>query len=250
MIDEGEWKTPPKSARLLSGEVHLWRIRINLLVDGIHQFLKYLSDDERSRMNRFRFEKDQKRYAITHACLRDIISRYLCTSPDMITFSSGTFGKPEVSNPDLVEPLQFNLSQSEDLALVAVASDRKVGVDVERIKQDVPIENISRRFFSPKEVDSILSLPIESQTAAFFACWTRKEAYLKARGEGLSIPLNQFDVSVAIDEPAILIDTVWDKVELSRWTFQHLTPAPGYFGALVVEGSDWELHKLDWKDDN
>jgi 4'-phosphopantetheinyl transferase len=250
MIDEGDWKSPPKSARLLTSEVHLWRIQINLFTDRIHQFLTYLSKEERSRMNRFRFEKDQNRFAITHACLRDILSRYLSTSPNLVTFSSGTYGKPEISNLDLMEPLQFNLSQSEDLALVAVASERKVGVDVERVKKDIPIENISRRFFSSIEIDSILSLPVESQTAAFFSCWTRKEAYLKARGEGLSIPLNQFEVSVSTDEQPILIDTVWDKVESSRWTFRHLTPAPDYFGALVVEGSNWDLYRWDWIENN
>lgn len=246
MIDQGEWKTPPAGIRLLPGEVHLWRIRLNSLIDKRHRFEENLSDDERSRMNRFRFQKDQERFTITHACLRDILSRYLSISPDMVRFKTGPFGKPEVSSSMTLEPIQFNLSQSEEVALVAVALGREVGIDVERIKNDVQTANISRRFFSRFEVDSILALPVESQTAAFFACWTRKEAYIKARGEGLSIPLNKFSVSISLEERPILVDTDRDKSELSRWTFRHLTPAPGYFGALVVEGSEWELHQWDW----
>jgi 4'-phosphopantetheinyl transferase len=116
-----------------------------------------------------------------------------------------------------------------------------VGVDVERIRPKVAQEKIAERFFSPREVTLLRALPAPLQATAFFACWTRKEAYIKATGEGLTLPLDQFDVSLVPGEPAALLRTAWDPQEAARWALQDLAPAPGYRAAVAVAGHDWRL---------
>jgi 4'-phosphopantetheinyl transferase len=123
-----------------------------------------------------------------------------------------------------------------------------VGIDLEYIRSDLQVEQLAERFFSRREIATLRTLPPEVQRQAFFLCWTRKEAYLKARGEGLSLPLDQFDVSLIPGEPAALLSTQRDPYEVSRWSLQELTPAPGYAAALAVEGHGWGLACWQWPD--
>jgi 4'-phosphopantetheinyl transferase len=123
-----------------------------------------------------------------------------------------------------------------------------VGIDLERIRFDLAVLEIAERFFSRRELAMLRALPTELQREAFYRCWTRKEAYIKARGEGLSLPLDQFDVSLAPGEPAAVLGTQHDPSEASRWSLRELTPAPGYFAALAVEGHDWGLTCWQWPD--
>jgi 4'-phosphopantetheinyl transferase len=123
-----------------------------------------------------------------------------------------------------------------------------VGIDLEYIRSDLAVEQIAERFFSRREIATLRALPIDLRTYAFFLCWTRKEAYIKARGEGLSLPLDQFDVSLIPGEPAALLNTQRDLYEVSRWSLQELTPAPGYAAALAVEGHGWHLACWQWPD--
>jgi 4'-phosphopantetheinyl transferase len=136
--------------------------------------------------------------------------------------------------------LRFNASNSHGLALFAVSCGRELGTDVERIRADVASDQVAERFFSPGEVAVLRSLPNHLQTTAFFHCWM-KEAYIKAHGEGLSIPLDQFDVSLAPGEPPALLSTQQDPVEASRWRLEELNPGPGYMAARAVEGHNWKL---------
>jgi 4'-phosphopantetheinyl transferase len=137
--------------------------------------------------------------------------------------------------------LRFNLSHSQDLALYAVTSNREVGVDLEYIQRDFDTRQIAERFFSTREIAALHALPANLQTESFFRCWTRKEAYVKARGEGLSLPLEQFDVSLSPDDPAALLNVAGNPAEVSRWSLRELTPAPGYMAAIAVEGKDLSL---------
>jgi 4'-phosphopantetheinyl transferase len=148
------------------------------------------------------------------------------------------------------EPIHFNLSHSHRLALLAVARDREVGVDIEYLRVDVATEPLAEHFFSPQEVAALRALPDGLQAEAFFAAWTRKEAYIKARGRGLTSPLDQFAVSLSPGEPAKLLWVQGDDQEASRWSLRRLDPGPGYAGALAAESDDWALAFWQWMDED
>jgi 4'-phosphopantetheinyl transferase len=204
-----------------------------------------LSAGERDRAGRFYFEKDRKHYIMARGQLRVILSRYLDTNPDQLRFRSNPYGKPGLTGLSGMEWLTFNVSHSGGLALYAVAHSRRVGIDLERIREDVSCDLLARRFFSARENDALHALPPEAKTKAFFDCWTRKEAYIKGRGEGLSIPLEQFDVSLGPGEPAKLLGNRLHPDDVSRWSLQEITLAPGYAAAVAVEGRDWRITCFD-----
>jgi len=191
-----------------------------------------LSADERERAARFRIERGADRYAVGRGALRMLLGRYTGTEPGALVFQYNGFGKPELTGSDVC----FNLSHSHDIALVAVARGRAVGVDVERIREQVMIDRIAERFFASGEARAVAALPPDRQVRAFFNCWTRKEAWIKARGEGLSIPLNSFEVTLAPGEPARLVATRPDEEEASRWTLRDLPCGPEFAAALAVAG--------------
>ncbi len=176
----------------MKDEVHIWRI--DLAKPGNEQLL---SADERDRANRFRFAMHRNRYISGRATLRIILGRFAGTAPERLTFEYTQFGKPFL--PD--SRIRFNLSHSEDLAVLAVTFDREIGVDVERIQQQKDLLDIAERFFAVPEREALRSLPVSDRAAGFYRCWTRKEAYIKARGDGLSLDLNSFVVSLLPQEP-------------------------------------------------
>lgn len=225
----------------------VWRAWLDLPDVSLKRSETYLSEDELKRAARFHFQADQNRFIAAHACLRDVVARYLHLVPGQLSFSQGPYGKPSIVGIPGGQKLAFNLSHSHSLGLVAIVWGGQVGVDVERIRPGVSVRAIARRFFSPREVDELLALPTEMQETAFFNCWTRKEAYIKARGQGLSLPLDSFDVSLAPGEPAALKDTRHDSPAAARWTLRHLEVGPGYAAALVVEGQALEVRLWDWK---
>lgn len=225
---------------LSPGEVHLWQAWLDLSPDKIRLLEGLLSNDELERARRFHFQRHRQQFVARRGMLRMIIGAYLSAEPESLRFSYSEFGKPDLALPLQSDGLLFNLSSSGGLALYAFAQRRQVGVDVEKVRQDFEHERIGR-FFSLREQSALLSLPAEQRAQAFFNCWTRKEAFIKAHGEGLSLPLDQFDVSIASGDEARLLATRFDPGEAERWTLQHLSPAPGYVGALAVEGSGWQL---------
>jgi 4'-phosphopantetheinyl transferase len=166
--------------------------------------------------------------------LRAILGRYLGSDPRRLRFHSNHYGKPSLAEP--AGWLRFNLSHSGGLALVAVTLDHELGVDVEQVRADLAGLSIAEQFFSPAEVATLRALPEPDRLQAFFNCWTRKEAFVKARGEGLSFPLKRFDVSLAPGEPAALLATHDDPAEAGRWTLHALSPGPGYVAAVAVYG--------------
>ena len=174
-----------------------------------------------------------------------LLGRYLDVPPETLSFDYGLFGKPRLTG--LKTPMQFNASHSGDILLIAITLDRAVGIDVERIRSNLAVLEIAERFFSPLERGALAALPDALRIDAFFDCWTRKEAYIKARGKGLSLPLNGFDVAFVPSEPAKLLATRPDAAEACRWRLCELDIADGYKAALAVEGEQWMLKCWDWQ---
>jgi 4'-phosphopantetheinyl transferase len=240
------WRTPPDTLSLGDDDVHVWRVRLNQSASRLRSVLHILAADEHDRAERFYFHKDRERFIVARGALRAILSCYLNLEPRHLSFGYGPYGKPALARDSDGDALRFNVSHSHGLALVAVTRGREIGVDLERISAEAANEQIAERFFSPREIIKLRSLPTDRQTEAFFHCWTRKEAYIKARGEGLSLPLDQFDVSLVPGEPAALLSTQADPHEASRWGLQELVLGPGYVAALAVEGHDWQLQCWRW----
>jgi 4'-phosphopantetheinyl transferase len=214
----------------------------------IQSFLHNLAADEQARAERFHFERDRGHFIVARGVLRAILGGYLKRAPEGLSFCYGSHGKPAIAGESGGDAIRFNVSHSHGIALYAVTRGREVGVDLERIRFNLAVAEIAERFFSRREVAMLRALPTEEQREAFFRCWTRKEACLKARGEGLSLPLDQVDVSLAPGEPDAAPGTQPDSSDASRWSLQELAPAPGYVAALAVEGHGWRLACWQWPD--
>jgi 4'-phosphopantetheinyl transferase len=197
-----------------------------------------LSPDERHRASRFHFERDSQRFTLARASMRAILSAYTGTPADQLRFQLSANDKPAL---EPLSDIRFNISHSADMALLGIAFRREVGVDIEAIRTNVEIENLAERFFSPHERDSIRSLPDPEKVAAFFRCWSCKEAFLKAQGVGLSRSLNSFDVEVNPARPARLIATRPDANETERWSLHTMETVQGYAAAISAEGAIAEL---------
>ena len=236
-------KHSPRISQFLgANEIHIWTASLNrdeLFIENLHEFI---TKNEQIKADKFHFQKDQKNYIISHGLLRIILSRYLIQKPNQIQFSISKYGKPSLQNNPGDEILSFNMSHSADKVIYAITRNRMIGIDIERIVEVYPCEEIAENFFSTKENNELLKLePGKPREIAFFTTWTRKEAYIKARGEGLSVPLDQFDVAVSKDEPAKLIANRMDPEEVTRWTLIDLKTSPGYVSTLAAEGSDLRI---------
>ena len=239
------WSTPQETPRLFPDEVHLWLVRLEGQHLDLQDLRETLSKDEQSKANRFHFERHRRRYVVCRGILRKLIGGYLRQEPSYIRFQYEPMGKP-VLDKGSGEGLQFNLSHSEGVALLALTRHREIGVDVEFLRPISDATQIAERFFSDHECADLRGLASQDQIAAFFNCWTRKEAYLKARGEGISRGLDQFCVSLVPQEPARLLRVQWDPKEVERWSMLSLKPTPDYIAALVVEGKDWKPRYWRW----
>jgi 4'-phosphopantetheinyl transferase len=242
------WRSPPETLVLGGDEVHVWRATLDQTPSQIQNFRRSLAADEQARAERFYFERDREHFIVARGVLRAILSGYLKRAPEGLSFCYSSHGKPALAGESGGDAIRFNVSHSHGIALYAVTRGREVGVDLEHIRSNLAVMEIAERFFSRREVAMLLALPTEEQREAFFRCWTRKEACLKARGEGLSLPLDQIDVSLAPGEPASILGTQPDASEASRWSLHELAPAPGYAAALAVEGHGWRLACWQWPD--
>ena len=235
------WLPAPSDLRLSDNTVHVWRASLAQPTEVIERMAGILSADEHARAARFFLERDQRSFTVARGTLRMILGRYLAVDGRELSFQYNEYGKPSLAQPFNGASLRFNLSHSRGLALFAITSNRDVGVDVEGIRTLAHFAQIAARMFSVYENAVLRSLPPSIQLEAFFNCWTRKEAYIKARGTGLSLPLDQFDVSFAPGEPARLIAIRNEPHEMTRWTLHALLPGHGYVGALVVEGEGLQV---------
>ncbi|MUH36570.1 4'-phosphopantetheinyl transferase superfamily protein [Zobellia amurskyensis] len=216
---------------LFENEAHIWFFRTSELHEL--DYLEFLSQDELERRNRFKFEKDKKVYALARGLLRVLSGRYLKRDSAKVDFEYGEFGKPNYAHST---PLRFNLSHSGDSIVIAFTDIGEVGVDVECIKSNFDIAKIAEGFFSSDETSSLLVFPEEKRAKAFFNCWTRKEAFIKAKGAGLSFDLNSFSVSITDDNPKLL-RTHWDSKEKDSWKLFSFENLEGYCSALCVSAS-------------
>ncbi|HEY9750259.1 MAG TPA: 4'-phosphopantetheinyl transferase superfamily protein [Allocoleopsis sp.] len=241
--EDNPWHLPPAGLKLAQDEVHVWCMALDQEPALVEQFHATLTVDEQERAAKFYFPKDRQHFIVARGLLRLILGRYLNQAPDRLRFVYNAYGKPSL---EATTSLNFNLSHSKGLALLGVSGDRELGIDLEYIRTDFPFEQVAKSVFSVPEQAILRSLPEALKPEAFFNAWTRKEAYIKALGKGLSIPLDQFDVAFVPGEPAVLRDVrgTWENGH--NWTLQHLTPAPNYAGAIAVSGSGWQLKCWRW----
>jgi 4'-phosphopantetheinyl transferase len=241
MIPVSSWRLAGCAPELPAHEVHVWRAALDIDRAELGGLEKTLAREERARAATFYFPKDRKRFVARRGLLRAILARYLGREPGELLFRCRSGGKPVLLDNSRAHELYFNLAHSHGLALYAIARQRDVGVDVERIENHLADQQVAERFFSRRESLELRTLPASLRVEAFFNCWTRKEAYLKARGEGLLTPLDSFDVSLTPSQPAALLNG-----DDGRWSLYALTPAPGYAAALVWEGSNCNLRLWQW----
>jgi 4'-phosphopantetheinyl transferase len=241
-----EWSSPLATPQLASGEIHVWRASLSVHPTILRSLESALAQDEKARATRFIFERDRDRFIAARGILRDLLGRYIPCTPETIDFAYGPRGKPAIVGPATRPDLRFNLSHSHSLAVITIGRGREVGIDVELIRTEFAGEEIARRYFSAKEIAELSSLPAELRSEGFFVCWTRKEAYIKAKGDGLQISLDSFDVSLSPDRPATL--SCGDE---SRWKIESFVPSvdsqPKYAAAVVAEGKDWTARYFEWK---
>lgn len=235
------WSLPPDAFELDEHEVHVWMVRAG--AEHIQQDIvnAILSQDERERARRFKFDKDRRLYVAGHAALGALLAGYLRVSARDIHCVSGAHGKPALAPPHAVSGLEFNLSHSHELALVAFARGKAVGVDVEFVKKDFVFDELARRFFSAQEVAALFELPRSLQREAFFKCWTSKEAFLKAKGTGLSGKLDEVQINLT-DRGLLKIEA-----KVPGWSLAELTPGEGYQAALAVKGGASPIRCYQWE---
>lgn len=232
MEENSKWIEPPAVLSLGIGEVHVWRIGLEQPEDLLERFRRTLEPNELERASRFHFERLQRHFVVARGFLREVLARYLEAKPDELRFAYNDYGKPSLAGE---HSLVFNMSHSHEIALVGVTRGAALGIDVEHVRANFASSDIARRFFSRFEVETFDSLRKEEQVSAFFRCWTRKEAYIKAIGKGLSQALDRFDVTLAPGDPAALLRA--EGEEALRWSLSDIEVGPGYFAALAVEGS-------------
>jgi 4'-phosphopantetheinyl transferase len=240
------WASPPLVLTPSDDEVHVWRASLDQPAGYRQWLLPTLSHEERTRAEDFYFVRDRERFIVGRGVLRSILGAYLGIPPRQLLFQYGYYGKPALHSQHNPTPLQFNVSHTEGLGMYAVTRRRAVGIDLERIRPIANLEQLTARRFTRQEHAQLCALPSEQRHQGFFRCWTSKEAYVKARGEGLSLPLDQFVVSVRPDEPLALLASSEGAHETARWTLHEVVVAPDYVATVAVEGDGWRLACWQW----
>ncbi len=237
---EGEGGFVPRAAAglaLPSGEIQLWAVALDPPPEVAETLGRSLAADEWERARRFRFEIHRRRYVVGRGALRALLGAYLGIAARDVAFSYGPRGKPFLAGPAAASALSFNLSNSHELALVGFLRGPEIGVDVELVKPMPDLEQIAERFFSESERVALRQLPAPLKPEGFFNCWTRKEAYLKAVGEGLAAPLDSFDVTLLPGETPRMLTLKGDAARAARWFFRCFRPERDYIGALAIDGA-------------
>jgi 4'-phosphopantetheinyl transferase len=229
-----KWEDPPARPTLSGHEAQVWRA---FLVPGkgdVERSWEHLSPEERDRAERFRFQRDRDRFILARSTLRAILGRYLDMAPAEVRFSYARHGKPMLAE-GYGTRLRFNLAHSRDLALYALTHDREVGIDVEYMREDLS-EKIADHYFSPMEAARINAMDRVRGKETFFRTWTCKEAYVKARGEGLLMDFNSFSISMNPGAAPVLAEVDGRPADHLRWSFLEIPPAPGYAAAMATDG--------------
>jgi 4'-phosphopantetheinyl transferase len=235
-----EWQPPPARLDLTPPEIHVWRFALEAPDERRSYLWEILTEEERARARRFYFERHRRRFTIARGILRTVLGRYLDEPPGRIQFAYGIHGKPVLEGGG---NLHFNLTHSGDAGLLALTRDQEIGVDLEQVRPRDHLEELARRFFTPPEVAALAALEPAERELAFFQCWTRKEAFIKAGGEGLARPLDSFCVSLG--EPARLLSVDGDPAEAARWSLRSLTPWPGFVACITIRARELDLRCFD-----
>lgn len=222
-----------QSLFLAPNQVHVWSVNKPNHTDRLSNYWSILNEVERERASKYRFDNDRDCFVIARGVLRKLLGNYLNMSPEAINFKFGKYGKPFLIASNGIE---FNVSHSGDTIVLGFIKDDIIGVDVEFTKRKIEINKIVEHFFSDEEIAALFSLDKSYHTQAFYNCWTRKEAFIKALGSGLSFPLDQFVVSLDSAKEALLLDTKWDAKEKKNWVLKSFEPAENYIGAVSVKG--------------
>jgi 4'-phosphopantetheinyl transferase len=242
-MSNGEcWAPNPEQLELGDDEIHVWRVHLDFEETELDRFESTFTPDEKVRANRLLFRRDRNVFVATRGVLRQLLGRYLSYSPADLEFDYGPQGKPFLREEFLKRSIQFNVSHSHGLALLAFTVGRNLGVDIEFVRPDFAAYDIAERYFSPLELMELRALPPSLRAEGFFLGWTRKEAYVKAKGQGLQLPFEKFHVSLTPGRPERL-----QSGDSFRWNLRSLRPDPRYAGALVGEGRDWWPCYWDWK---
>jgi 4'-phosphopantetheinyl transferase len=236
------WDIPPFNVQLQEHEVHIWKASLETSNSVIQKLEHVLSKDEATYASRFHFEKDRRYCIVARGMLRMLLSYYLNSDPSQLRFSSNSYGKPFLTFPSLNPRLHFNLSHSRDLALYVFSYARQVGIDVEYKRAEIDIDSLARISFSSNEQAFLRSLPDNLKCDAFFNCWTRKEAYIKALGEGLSVPSPSYVDTFQPGEPTALFEDREDPRGIICLSLNGISTGDRYAGALAVEGTEWRLN--------
>jgi len=230
------WISPSQFPALSENEIQIWRIKTDEISFDWKLCEFFLSDDEKEKVRRFAFEKDRSVYAVSHCLLRLILSEILWRNHRKIIFVKNEYGKPSVLNLYFEPLVKFNLSHSNYGVLIGIMVNHQIGVDLEFHRSGFNILEVADHFFSKIEIDSLKALPEHLQETGFYNCWTRKEAYIKAKGEGLSIPLNRFSVTLNPIIKPRLIEVINKPDEPNNWVLKTFNPWADYTAAVCYEG--------------
>jgi 4'-phosphopantetheinyl transferase len=235
------WSSFPPNRFLLKDEIHVWLAGLENADICLESCGDCLSSAERDRAARFKFARDRKRYLIAHGALRSILAMYLGVDAAAIDFDSGPAGKPKLARNFASSDVEFNLSHSGEVALIAVTRGEEIGVDVERIREDFAFKPIAQRFFTANEVAALQDLPVNLQREAFYKCWVSKEALLKAKGTGLSGSLDEVQI-VLTTGPGVCV-----TFAAGEWSLTELSPIGGYAAALAAKKLDCRPQCYRWQ---
>ncbi|HEY2084249.1 MAG TPA: 4'-phosphopantetheinyl transferase superfamily protein [Verrucomicrobiae bacterium] len=241
-----QWPARADAPPLAGNEIHVWATTLSTSAQGLEDFAAILSPDEKERARKFKFDKHRNRFIAGRGALRKILGQYLRADAVDLRFVHLTNGKPALAESFESAGIHFNLAHSDELALVAVTRLGMVGVDVECIRPVKDMDELVARFFSPRENEAFQKVPEDKKPAAFFNLWTRKEALLKATGEGITRSLSLVEVSFLPGEPARLVAISGDTAKAAEWGLQELSPATGFTGAVAIQAKDVEVKCWKW----
>src|SRR6266496_3484129 len=224
----------PSRPSLEEGEVHIWSARVDLAPAAVEHLGRLLNPEESARASRFHFDRDRSAFMVARGVLRTLLGRYLRERPERIRFVYGPHGKPALAAEQLSDCVRFNLAHSDAVAIFAFARSVEVGIDVERIREQPDLDDLANRFFSKEEASALRRLSPSVRGKAFFSCWTAKEAYIKGIGEGLSMPLDRFAVSLDPPEGPIRLRIMDAGAPIPVWRLHRFEPSPGYVAAVAV----------------
>ena len=240
------WQETPKFLPVGPNEIHVWRIGL-VWPDIVESRLKIcLTDEELHRAAGFHFAHDRRRFILRRAILRRLLASYLGARAALVHFLSGPYGKPFIRGQEKPDGIRFNCSHSGDFGLIAISRRGELGCDVEQHRQLEDAEDLAANCFSVSEIKEMNALPRSLKTMGFFNCWTRKEAFVKAIGVGLSFPLNRLSVSLIPGQPATLLEVAEDTEAVNRWNMVSLEVSPNYSAALVFEDRNAGMQYLEW----